>query len=61
MDTAQAGKYASSHHRVRLTDEDLDLITTALRQYASGKTSDAKKAHARELIDRMIERRPGRH
>jgi len=60
-DVAEAGKYAEAHHRVRLSDADLDIIVSALRQRAAGKISETKKAEALALIDRLIERRPGRH
>ena len=60
-DTAKAGKYAESHHRVRLSDDDCDLLVSALRQQLASNLSLARKARIQELIDRFIERRPGRH
>ena len=60
-DTAKAGKYADSHHRVRLSDDDLDMIVSALRQQMGSKLSAARKERIAEMIERLIERRPGRH
>lgn len=60
-DVSNTGKYADSHHRVRLSDTDMDLIVSALRQQKASNLSPARKERIAELIDRFIERRPGRH
>lgn len=60
-DTAKAGKYAEKHHRVRLSDEDCDLLVSALRQQLASKLSQARKERIAEMVDRLIERRAGRH
>jgi hypothetical protein len=60
-DIAKAGKYADSHHRVRLSDEDMDLLVSALRQQKASNLSQARKDRIAELINRLLERRPGRH
>lgn len=59
-DVAKAGRYAAQHHRVRMTDEDMDLIISALRQQMASNLSAARKARIAEMIDRFIERRPGK-
>lgn len=60
-DTAAAGKYAETHHRVRLSDSDMDLIVSALRQQKGSNLSGPRKDRIGELIERFLERRPGRH
>jgi len=60
-DTAKAGIYAEKHYRVRLSEEDCDLLVSALRQQLASKLSAGRKDKIRAMIDRLIERRPGRH
>jgi transcriptional regulator of NAD metabolism len=60
-DTAKTGKYAEKHHRIRVSEDDLDLIVSALRQQKASRLSEERKGRICELIDRFIERRPGRH
>jgi hypothetical protein len=38
-DIAKYGKYAEKHHRIRVTDDDLDIIVSALRQQMASKLS----------------------
>jgi hypothetical protein len=60
-DVAEYGKWAGTHHRIRLTDGEMDVIISALRQRVAGNISEARKAEARKLLDRFIEREAGRH
>jgi hypothetical protein len=60
-DIAKYGKYAEKHHRIRVTDDDLDIIVSALRQQMASKLSAARKARIAQMIDRFIERSPGEH
>lgn len=60
-DVAPTGKYKEPHHRIRLTDEDMDLIVSALRQQIASRLSPERKCRIQELIERFIERRPGSH
>jgi len=60
-DVAEYGKWAGAHHRIRLTDGELDVIISALRQRVAGNISEARKGEARKLLDRLIEREAGRH
>lgn len=58
-DTAKGGRYASQHHRVRLTAEDIAILETALTHYASGKLSPDRKNQALRLRLRLVDMRPG--
>ena len=47
-------------HRIALYDEDMDLIETSLRQYASSRRiPEEKRERARRLIARFLDRSPG--
>lgn len=46
-------------HRPRLSQDELDMVVTGLRQYAAGNISQKKKETAYRLIDRLIDRAVG--
>jgi hypothetical protein len=60
-DVAEYGKWAGTHHRIRLTDRDMDVIASALRQRLAGRLSEVQKEEVKRLLDRFIEREAGRH
>lgn len=60
-DVAEAGKYAEKHFRVRLSEPEIETIVSALRHQQGSNISVQRKAMIGQLIDRLIERRPGRH
>jgi hypothetical protein len=41
--------------RMRLTQEDRDMMATALRQYAAGRISEERRQHALGLIGRLVD------